>query len=234
MFTLLSLIFTLLYLSYTANTIVGFAETPLNITKHASRMETAVFHCHHWRSNKITWRVNGSSVSQFPGITARSNNLTIPARLEYNGTRVTCLAFFSNGSHEETPPATLTVIAATLEPKALPTDHVLGFEEIPSPPILILAVGETYTYRCNHSQTDRISWRVNGSGLGTEIIPQSITNSSISFSDGRRVSTLTIEGVPEYNDTMIQCKAAFSNGSDPVMSWMVTFLIQGQFRLNSY
>lgn len=198
-----------------------------------------MFRCRHWRSNTtITWRVNGSTVSQFPGIVEGSvrengttivNTLTIPARSEYNGTCVTCLAIFPNTSYEETLPAILTVIPAeqmTLEPKALP-DPVLGFEAIPSPTTLMLTIGETYTFVCNHSETHLISWRVNGSGLGTEIYPQNITHSFIPFSDGRGVYTLTIESIPENNRTKIQCKAAFSNGSAPVMSQVVTILIQG-------
>ena len=198
-----------------------------------------MFRCGYWSSStRISWRVNGSSASQFPSIVIGSlidngnvvNTLTIPARSEYNGTEVVCVAIFSNGSYKETFPATLTVITAphqtTVEPKILPID-VSGFEEIPSPSHLILTVGDTYTYRCNHSATDQISWRINQHVLGVEIFPQNFTSSSISFPDGHRVYTLTIVGLSVHNETTIQCWAAFSNGSSPVMSPITTILIQG-------
>ena len=187
-------------------------------------MESAKFHCRYWNSNtRIAWKVNDLSMSQFPDITTGSliengnkvNTLTIPVRSEYNGTEVVCLALFQNGSYEETLPATMTI------------DHNFGFEEIPSPSSLILAVGDTYTYKCNHSKTDLISWRINQSVLGAEIFPPNVTNLSIHFSDGRRVHTLTIGGLPEHNRTTIQCSAAFSNRQNPDMSPIVTFLTQG-------
>ena len=146
--------------------------------------------CHYWSLNtRLAWIVNYSSV-HFPDITTGSiiengikvSTLTIPARLEYSGTGVVCLAFFQNGSYEETLPATLTI------------GHNFRFEEIPSPSSLTLAVGDTYSYRCSHSETNLISWRINGSVLGAEIVPLNITNYSIHFSDGCRVHTLTIGG----------------------------------------
>ena len=80
----------------------------------------AVFRCRHLSTEAdITWRVNGSSVRQFPDITTGSTNnngaivniLTIPATLDYNGTQAVCVAFFVNGSPPEvTPPAMLIII----------------------------------------------------------------------------------------------------------------------------
>ena len=82
---------------------------------------------------------------------------------------------------------------------------------------------------CNHSQTDRILWRVNGSALDFEIFPENITTGIICHPDGGQVHTLTIRGHPEHNGTTIQCLAVFFDGSHPDESPTVTFLIQGQF-----
>ena len=79
--------------------------------------EAAVFRCQHQSPDaNVIWSVNGSSVGQFSAVIPSSifengsllYTLTIPARLEYNGTVVVCLAFFFDGSPtESTSPATL-------------------------------------------------------------------------------------------------------------------------------
>ena len=100
---------------------VDFAEDPVNITLLlGSVKEVAVFRCqHHSPDPYISWRVNGTSIRHFPDIiegsirengTEVTNTLTIPARSEYNGTEVVCLAFSDDGSREETPPAKLYVM----------------------------------------------------------------------------------------------------------------------------
>ena len=86
---------------------------------------SAVYRCRHTSPQAIIgWRVNGSSLVQFPDITTGSIDengalvytLTIPARSEYNGTVVVCLALFTDGTPpESTPPATVTFIAGVPE-----------------------------------------------------------------------------------------------------------------------
>ena len=78
---------------------------------------SAVHRCRHTSQEAIIgWRVNASSPGLFPDITTGSINengalvytLTIPARSEYNGTVVVCVALFTDGTPpESTPPATV-------------------------------------------------------------------------------------------------------------------------------
>ena len=101
-----------------------FAEYPVNITLPTGSETNAVFRCQHQSLEAIIdWRVNGLPRRRFPNITisAISENgiivdlMVIPARVEYNGTEVECVAIFMNGSQPKvTPPATLTIIAGLI------------------------------------------------------------------------------------------------------------------------
>ena len=87
-------------------------------------MTSPSLRCRHNVSDAfITWRVNGSSVGQFPDIRTGFVNengnivdtLTIPAELQYNGTVVECVAAFFNGPPSEvTPEATIIFVPANL------------------------------------------------------------------------------------------------------------------------
>ena len=96
---------------------VEFTESPSNISVLLGFETEAVFRCRHSTADAISWKVNGLPVQEFPNITISLSSqlytLTIPARLEYNGTEVVCVALFIGGSlpDEETTPATLTIIA---------------------------------------------------------------------------------------------------------------------------
>ena len=98
---------------------------------------------------------------------------------------------------------------------------------------MIVAMEERHVFMCNHSATDEISWRVNGRVLGVDIFPLNVTTDSISLPGSGRVSTLTIGGLPEHNETTVRCAAVFGNRSIPVVSPSVTFLIQGLYPVNS-
>ena len=107
--------------------------------------------------------------------------------------------------------------------------HLSGFVEVPSPPVMIVTMEERHVYMCNHSQADRIFWRVNDGVLGSEVDPPNVATEPISLPGGGRVYTLTIGGLPEHNETSIQCSAAFDDESIPEqVTPKVTFLIQGQ------
>ena len=83
---------------------------------------------------------------------------------------------------------------------------------------------------CNHTQTDRIQWRVNGSLLNFEVFPPNIAISIVESSGGGRVSTLTIGGHPKHNRTTIQCLAKLGDkilNDVSEVTPIVTFLIQG-------
>ena len=98
---------------------------------------------------------------------------------------------------------------------------------------MIVTMEEQHVYICNHSATDRISWRVNGSVLNHEIFPKNITSDSISLPEGGRIHKLTIGGHSEHNGTTIQCSAVFVNGSIPEVIHMVAFYTQGQLHVVS-
>ena len=106
-----------------------------------------------------------------------------------------------------------------------------GFVKVPSPPVMILTTEERHVYMCNHSETDKISWRVNDKVLGIETF-LNFTSGIISLPGGGRVYTLTVRGLPEHNETTIQCSAAFSDGSLPDVTPPVTLLTQGRFSVS--
>ena len=104
---------------------VEFIEYPSNITLPFGTV--AVFRCRHSTANGIIWMVNELSEYDFPEDIVpdsiidhngtRVFTLTIPARLQYNGTEVVCVAIFLDGPVPRTlstPPVILTVLAGTL------------------------------------------------------------------------------------------------------------------------
>ena len=108
--------------------------------------------------------------------------------------------------------------------------HFSGFVNVPSPPIMIVAMEERHVFMCNHSATDRISWRVNGRVVGVDSFFLNVTTDIILLSDGGTASTLTIGGLSEHNETTVQCTAMFADSrSIPVVSPSVTFLMQGLY-----
>ena len=105
---------------------------------------------------------------------------------------------------------------------------ISDFQAVPAPPVLIVTLEERATYMCNHSETNSIFWRVNGSIVSVEIFPLEIDTGTHALPDGGRVSTLTIGGCIEHNATTIQCSARLSDGSE-VMTPSVLILMQGTF-----
>ena len=92
---------------------------------------------------------------------------------------------------------------------------------------MITILNKQHTYKCNHSTTDKITWRVNNKVLGVEIENITGIKHTDRFSHpGDTIYILTIKALPQHNGTSIQCTAAFSGGSQ--LSAIVTFLIQGQ------
>ena len=79
---------------------------------------------------------------------------------------------------------------------------------------------------CNHSETNNIFWRVNGSRLNVEIFPIGIVTNTRQLFGGGRVFTLTIGGRLEHNATTIHCSARLSDGST-MTTPSVLFLMQG-------
>ena len=93
------------------------APSPLTV---AVEKEMATFVCQHSACDFITWRVNGSSLNRkLPNISnddsqvddagIRVYSLSIGTLLEYNTTRVECVATFFDGSPQFTSPVTLLI-----------------------------------------------------------------------------------------------------------------------------
>ena len=99
----------------------AFSEEPSNETINLGSVELAVCRCRHTLQEAIIgWRINGLPADMFPDIVVGSlrengnlvHTLSIPARSEYNGTIVVCVALFTNGSPpESTPPASVIFYA---------------------------------------------------------------------------------------------------------------------------
>lgn len=84
----------------------SFIEEPK--TQVITAGQTAQFHCRHSAANQITWRINGSSISNsnLRNISMKSMPLTdgharyilnIEGVVTYNGTHVVCVAVFTSG-----------------------------------------------------------------------------------------------------------------------------------------
>lgn len=105
------------------------------------------------------------------------------------------------------------------------TPKTSDFLQVPSPSELIVTLKERHTYYCHHSQTDEITWQLNGSRIvNFRDIPTGVSPDSRISPDGGTIYTLTIGGLSKHNGTTIQCVA----GTPPVVTPAVTFLIQGQ------
>ena len=70
----------------------------------------------------------------------------------------------------------------------------------------------TPPFRCRHTSSTFITWRVNGLAVGQ--FPD-IRPGSVNESDNIIVSTLTIPAEPQYNGTVVECVAVLFNGSLP-------------------
>ena len=109
----------------------------------------------------------------------------------------------------------------------------VGFDKVPTPTQLTVTLGEWYTYMCNHSESKRITWKINDRVLGVHNygLPGINYTDFISNRGGAEVYTLTIRALPQNNETTILCTAALSGGSRPEETPIATFLIQGHDQL---
>lgn len=93
----------------------------LPATQNVPAGDTAVYRCSHDTADIIRWRVNGSLIGRNPPpdvtpstVTDENGNLvgtlTIVAHLEYNQTKIVCVARFDDGSPEENANSVLLII----------------------------------------------------------------------------------------------------------------------------
>ena len=105
--------------------------------------------------------------------------------------------------------------------------ETLDFIRAPSPSSVVVALGSEYTYYCNHSQTIRIFWKLNGVMIDGLPLPTGINSAINSVPGGGQVYTLTVGGLPLYNESRFQCVASTVSGAS-VETPNSTFIIQGQ------
>ena len=96
---------------------VAFDEAP--VSQEAAIGSEAIFRCQHPAAVSLGWRVNGTFYMQgsilgvTPGFNTEDGNLvstlTIVATVDYNGTRVACVASLTDGSIEISAPVLLIV-----------------------------------------------------------------------------------------------------------------------------
>ena len=107
-------------------------------------------------------------------------------------------------------------------------DIISGFLEVPSS--LNVTVGEQAIFYCNHSTTQDIAWRVNGTSLSVLNLP-TITTRRIRLQDSvgdSFVHELAIQAFTEYNQTSVQCLAYIPGSSAEFSMPRATMSIQGE------
>ena len=113
-----------IYRIYMTVSYTEFVEVPTNVTVPEGSEEGATFRCSHMSAAFVNWRIDGLPVDNLnhPNVPiptlsiengVRVSTLMVPATLRYDGSLVVCVASTVNGI-EETPSATLTVIAGLL------------------------------------------------------------------------------------------------------------------------
>ena len=120
---------------------IEFAEIPTSEMIELEDVEQIVVcRCRHMSTEAVIgWRVNGLPSGQFPDITtgsidengARVHTLTIPARSEYNGTQVVCVAAFLDGSLPESTPPAILVFITGLSESSTTTIAIITLHAIP-------------------------------------------------------------------------------------------------------
>ena len=89
----------------------------------------------------------------------------------------------------------------------------------------VVAQGQQAVFNCEHSTAHAIGWRLNGIPLlDTSLVGVDARSTSL---PGGVLNTLTIEALPEYNLTRIECIAFFGDSS-PENTEAVTLTIQGE------
>ena len=94
--------------------------------------------------------------------------------------------------------------------------------------LMVVTLDEQHTYECSHPVAQRITWRVNDTVLGADILNiPGIEYTDFTSHQNDTNYTLRIRALPQNNETTIQCTALIADQS-PQTSPVVTFLIQGR------
>ena len=94
-----------------------------------------------------------------------------------------------------------------------------------SPVDQVVAQGQRAVFNCQHSTAHSIGWRLNGIPLlDTSLVGVEARSTAL---PGGVLNTVTIEALPEYNLTIIECVAIFFDHSPPQETEAATLTIQG-------
>ena len=89
-----------------------------------------------------------------------------------------------------------------------------------------MAQGQHAAFNCQHSTAHSIGWRLNRIPLlDTSLVGVEARSTAL---PGGVLNTLTIEALPEYNLTIIECVAVFFDDSPSEATGGATLTIQGQ------
>ena len=99
--------------------------------------ELAEFHCRHPTAIFMTWAINGSASTLSDIVSSTTigddgslmGTLTIPARLEYNGTEVQCVAVIDGSRLEQSPVALLQGLTAIITSTKIISNKRAGGED---------------------------------------------------------------------------------------------------------
>ena len=101
-----------------------------------------------------------------------------------------------------------------------------------SPSPLTVAVEQrTATFYCQHSSSNVISWRVNGTAENMINSPNISTGEIIQIGRGR---ILSIGTLLEFNQTTVECVAIFFDRTPLQVTPAVTLLIQGLLNVHVF
>ena len=90
---------------------------------------------------------------------------------------------------------------------------------------VILAVGETAVFRCQHCSSDNIMWRLNRTLILNSSVTHNVSVTHTSQSPCGILFALTISDIERYNQTTIQCEANVMGS--PNVATPVKLLVQG-------
>lgn len=103
--------------------------------------------------------------------------------------------------------------------------YSLGFIESPQP--MNVSAGKKATFQCQHSTSNSIGWKLNGTSLN-DYAPPNTSVITFPTSNGDIINRLIITAFPHYNETQVVCFARFTTqGLITVDTTPVLLLIQG-------
>ena len=123
------------------------------------------------------------------------------------------------------------IIISTIPLYLLMTVVISVFIEVPAP--LNVTLGSVANFTCEHTAADFIGWRVNGSSAD-RVDFHCVQQETRFPPSGLPIHILTIEAVPECNNTVVQCVALNIDPPSSDLSPNVSLRIQGIVHTHSF